>query len=456
VILLGPALGWAAEHQYRVSVNAQLSEIEVRAELVGEVGWLAARDGDASLISHLGSCAGDSLSTRRDRIAVNGFKCLRYRHPLQTTTDPRSPRVADGVVVSTPSQWLWTPPLAAGDRIRVELALPAAVNASVPWRSRGDSSFELSASPESSRATVVFGRFQQHVIKVRGAQLRVALVDGPAQTLDSEKILAWLRVAAADVADVYGRFPNPAPQVIVQPSGPRGPGGWGGESAVPFGYVIRDGGEAVRFFVDAGRPLHDYLGDWTATHEFGHLLLPYIRSRDKWISEGFASYYQNVLLARRGVYTEQDAWRRLHRSFEKARSIRNPPRLSRMSDRPFWEMRMLIYWSGAAIALLADAELRRLSNSEESLDTVLARLQACCLPSDRPWSGEEFFAKLDELSRYPVFEDLYRRHAYGRGMPPLEDLYTRLGVVSTSSSTVRLTDEAVDAAVRSAIMQTST
>jgi predicted metalloprotease with PDZ domain len=115
---------------------------------------------------------------------------------------------------------------------------------------------------------------------------------------------------------------------------------------------------------------------------------------------------------------------------------------------------MLIYWSGAAIALMADAELRRLSDSAESLDTVLARLQACCLPSERSWSGEEFFAKLDELSKYPVFEDLYRRYAHNRGMPPLDDLYNRLGVVSTGASTVRLSDKATDAKVRMAIMGT--
>lgn len=40
--------------------------------------------------------------------------------------------------------------------------------------------------------------------------------------------------------------------------------------------------------------------DWTATHELSHMLLPYVASRDRWLSESLASYYQNVLRARDG------------------------------------------------------------------------------------------------------------------------------------------------------------
>ena len=48
--------------------------------------------------------------------------------------------------------------------------------------------------------------------------------------------------------------------------------------------------------VDASASSRDLRTDWTASHEFAHLLLPYVS--DKWVSEGVASYYQNVLQAR--------------------------------------------------------------------------------------------------------------------------------------------------------------
>ena len=60
--------------------------------------------------------------------------------------------------------------------------------------------------------------------------------------------------------------------------------------------------------------------------------------------------------------------------------------------------RMKVYWSGAALALMADVTLRERSGGEESLDTVLKRFQECCLPSKDVWTGPEFFARLDTLT----------------------------------------------------------
>jgi hypothetical protein len=261
-------------------------------------------------------------------------------------------------------------------------------------------------------------------------------------------MLSWLGTSIADVTSVGGRFPSPGAQVIVQPVPS------GGRSAVPFGYVIRDGGETVRFFVDASRPLEDLNGDWTATHEFAHLLLPYVRSREKWISEGFASYYQNVLLARRGIYSPLEAWQRLHRAFTQADAVANPPLLSRIDERPFRDMRMLIYWSGAAMALMADVRLRELSDGGETLDSVLSRLATCCLPSAKTWRGEELFSRLDSLSAHPVFLPLYREYVKSEGMPDLRRLYADLGLLS-SGSELRLRDDARLASIRTAIMQGS-
>ena len=114
---------------------------------------------------------------------------------------------------------------------------------------------------------------------------------------------------------------------------------------------------------------------------------------------------------------------------------------------------MLIYWSGAAIALLADVELRERSDGRESLDTVLARLQDCCLPSRRVWRGERLFAKLDELSHFPVFEALYAQHAGAAGMPDFQAAFAGLGVVAASGEGApRLDDAAPQAWIRRAIM----
>ncbi|MCZ6643963.1 MAG: hypothetical protein O7F71_20495 [Gammaproteobacteria bacterium] len=440
----------AAEHHYRLSLDETLDHISIEARLAPGFSVLTARNGDTEKLASLTDCNGERVRTRRSSIRLTTDQsCVRYEYPLRVRGRQQRVKLAADVLITSPSEWLWIPTLEEGDRVLIELDTPETLHVSTPWQTIDSGAFVLHPSPQSSRSNVILGNFRERTIPLPQAELRVALLDGLTKPLNEDKILSWLDAAAQDVAGVYGRFPNPSLQVIVIPSGPGRRGGSG--SPVPFGHVIRDGGEAVRFFVNADKSLDDYLGDWTATHEFAHLLLPYIESSQKWISEGFASYYQNVLLARRGVYSEEDAWRRLNRSFNRANEIDDPPSPNDTGDHPFWEVRMLVYWSGAAIALLADVELREMSHGKESLDTVLGRLQSCCLPSQRQWGGREFFFKLDELSKTKVFSRLYEEHADSSGMPDLAELCRRLGIKPVGDR-VQLLDNAPLVDIRRSIM----
>lgn len=179
--------------------------------------------------------------------------------------------------------------------------------------------------------------------------------------------------------------------------------------------------------------------DWTATHEFSHLLLPRISWRQKWISEGFASYYQNVLMARTGQYTPAQAIRMLSEGFARGRGSRPELSPNEAAEEGVRQARYKIYWSGAAIALLADIKLRERTSGKESLDTVLGRFQLCCLATRKRWSGIEFFTRLDSLLESPVFMPLYRQHANTRGFPKTDGalgktlVRERIFAVSTST-----------------------
>ena len=230
----------------------------------------------------------------------------------------------------------------------------------------------------------------------------------------SRDLIDWIDHVADQVSMPYGRFPIAAPRVIIIPT-KKSP--WSGDSPVPFGRVTRRGGETIELYVDVDRPIADMYADWTATHEFSHLLLPRINWRQKWISEGFASYYQNVLMARAGQYTQEQAIRKLSEGFDRGRGSRPELSINQAAEEGVREARYKIYWSGAAIALLADLRLRGRSGGKESLDTVLGRFQECCLPSKKYWSGVQFFTKLDSLIDEPVFMPLYREHANAPGFP---------------------------------------
>ena len=220
------------------------------------------------------------------------------------------------------------------------------------------------------------------------------------------------------------------------------------DSPVPFGRVIRDGGETIELFINENRPIEDYYGHWTATHEFTHLMTPYITSRHRWVSEGFAQYYQNLLLARAGHYSEQRAWQELYEGFQRGRGSAVDRTPNEVANGSWRGGTMRIYWTGAVVALMGDVELRERSNGAESLDTVMQELMECCLPSDRMWSGPEFYAQLDEIAGRPVFMPLYRRYADSTAFPDAMPTLERLGVL-VENERVSFDDDAELADIRS-------
>jgi hypothetical protein len=254
------------------------------------------------------------------------------------------------------------------------------------------------------------------LISAPGATLTVRFAEG-VDDATSRNLVDWLDHVADQVSMPYGRFPIPAALVVVVPTRGRPRGD---DSPVSFGRVTRRGGEKVELFVDVDRPIEEMYADWTATHEFSHLLLPQISWQQKWISEGFASYYQNVLMARAGRYSQDEAIRRLSEGFDRGRGSRPELSPNQAAEEGVRRARYKIYWSGAAIALLADLRLRGRGGAE-SLDSVLGRFQQCCLPSKKYWSGVQFFQKLDSLIDEPVFMPLYEQHANTPGFPRTDE-----------------------------------
>lgn len=455
LLLLAAAAAAAAPavHEYRVSVDRDLATIEVDAHFAAPVDTITARSSDAGrYLRDFVNCDRDPQIRMRNHrmiLPADGIRCMRYSVDLRAASrDERHNRsLADGNLIASPSKWLWRPEITDASGIRLRFDLPEGVRVAVPWQpvEGAADTYRIAKSPESADAPAVFGRFEYRELDVPGATLRVSLVQ--AQTpMNDEAILRWVRAAATDVSLAYGRFPNPSPQVVVIPVAD----GMRGNSAVPFGRVVRDGGETVELYVNQERQLEAFLDDWTATHEFSHLMLPYVSRSHRWISEGFAQYYQNVLLARAGAYDERRAWQKLYEGFERGRLSRPELSPNDAAARRSRGTRMKVYWSGAALALMADVELREHTNGRETLDDVLSRLQSCCLPSDRAWSGTELFTTLDSLAAKPVFMPLYHRYANTSGFPDTAPLFSRLGL-AVHDGRIEIRRRAALTGIRSAI-----
>ncbi len=377
VALVTAASSHATEHQYTVRFDGDLDELHVEAVFATPVDEMRVRSREGGrFLKRASDCENDRSYAKRGRhleIPPAGTTCVAYVVDLRSAAadERRNDTLASGNIVVPPAVWLWRPPLGNGARLVLRFEPEDGMRASLPWPVRDDGRFEMRRTPRNAQAMAAFGHFKYFTRELPGSTLRIAVMQ-PRERIDSGALADWVHETAANVSLAYGRFPDPSPHVVVLPVGRSG---WGGDSPVPYGRVVRDGGQAVELLVDERRPIADFRDDWTATHEFTHLMLPLVNRQHRWITEGFAQYYQNVLLARAGQYDERRAWQNLYEGFE--RGLNSRPELSpnEAGGAGVRAATMKIYWSGAILALKADVELRRRSNGHDSLDAALERLR---------------------------------------------------------------------------------
>jgi hypothetical protein len=446
-------------HRYAVSINDELTRLAVKACFDGPPpDQLVAESLDASvaLIGVWNEQTGKEIqpSGSIPLKTVGDDGCVRYEvdvsRPIKRhdRTGGKVRRVGSDVAVSM-GLWLWRPErLDQDEDVELVFELPAAIAVSVPWSQvdgRDQPTFRLGRTPADWPAWSAFGHFTVRKAEVAGSQLRIAILDG-SPAVDQEEIGAWVIDAAEMVGGLYGRFPYAHAQVLVVPNARV-------REPTPWAFVTRSGGPAVHFVINQRRPISEFYDDWTAAHEFSHLFLPYVSSKEAWVSEGLATYYQNVLRARAGRLTEQRAWQNLHAGFGRGRREAAELTLSEATRRMYRSrLFMKVYWSGTAIMLLADVRLRQLSDGAQSLDTALAALNWCCLEPQREWRARELFAKLDELTGTEVFTTLLNEYEDSERFPDLSTTYSELGLESYGRRSVRLVSDAPYAGLRQAIM----
>ncbi len=261
------------------------------------------------------------------------------------------------------------------------------------------------------------------------------------------QLIAWIKHARKALRLVYGKLPVEDFITIIKASN-------GGKSAVPWGEVNRYSPPEVTLVVNMKSSLEALKADWTIYHEFSHLLIPYDAADARWFSEGLASYYQNIIQARVGMFDEKNLWQKLYDGFERGNKQQKyaHQRLNYLSDH-ISENRnyMRIYWSGALYWLKADIALRTLTTNTAkpySLDLALEQLQACCF--DRYLSASEIVQKLDELSGSEIFSALFREFSASYAIPDYLTPLHSLGV-EVISDQVTLNNQAKLSSHRRAI-----
>lgn len=390
--------------------------------------------------------SGNGYSERLPRLPDNA--CIEWRTEFASAIKKKDYRLIlqrGKDLEMSANLWFWKGPRSRD--LLVDIKLPAGVAFSTPWPEVGEVNGKYRYRPDKTSSNwesrLAIGHFEINYIEVPGARIRLAAI-GELSVSQQQKISSWIEETVTTVTSVNGHFPQPQPQVLVIPIGAR-------KRPVVMAQVLRGGGLAAEFYIDETRPLHEFTGDWKATHEFSHMLVPYISSRDRWLSEGLASYYQNVLRARNGRLTETEAWQQLYEGFKRGENGTHGGSLAQ-ATRSGWRSTMRVYWSGAALMLMADMRLRETSGGRQSLDTALKSLSNCCMDNGKTWRARDMFRQLDQLTRTKIFSQLYDEYVLDENFPDMHPTWQSLGI-NTRHDRVSLYEDAPLASVRSAIMK---
>lgn len=323
-------------------------------------------------------------------------------------------------------EWFWVPDeWRANDTIRVEFEIPDGLSVSVPWEpipgQAGNSAttdrFLARPAMLYKRSTVLFGRIQLEEVKLPGGTLNFAVATKRKKIKD--RYVAWTTRIARTIIHEFGRMPLPSTQVVVIPT-------WSGNGSVPWGNVQRGNASGLYLVPNNGASMAELVEDWTLYHEFTHLFHPFLGSEGRWVAEGFASYYQNVLRAKAGVITAEYAWERMVAGF--ARGEQQTRRGRTVVNGGL----MRTYWTGAVMALSLDIRLRRQSGT--TLGNVLGEFSKCCLPASRTWRPLRFMQKLDEISDTKMFTDIYREYSSGMDFPKYNNILRSLNIDNSAGA----------------------
>jgi hypothetical protein len=251
----------------------------------------------------------------------------------------------------------------------------------------------------------------------------------------------WAEEAARATVLPSGRFPLREARVEVREIDSRS------SSAVPWGQTSRDDNISVLLYVRRDATYAQLRADWTAVHEFSHLAHPYLGERGRWLAEGLASYHQNVLRARAGLLTSDEAWQRLDAGFRRGEAAGGGPTLDAMGRQRGGTMR--VYWAGAAYWLEMDLALRR--DHGTTLQDVLDRYAQCCLDGTAHVKPDEFVAALDRAAGVALFAPRFRVYADSTEFPSLAESYREVGVEREGEG-LKFSDATAPRLLRAAIM----
>lgn len=230
---------------------------------------------------------------------------------------------------------------------------------------------------------------------------------------EQREVKEWISQVHTGLTRLLGPSPNPYELHFKKYSSRSSPVPW---ARTAKGWPMR-----VNFYVDMSYSPEQFRADWTAAHELSHMLFPYV-GRDRWFSEGLASYLQNQVMYAAGHISWEEVMARYAERFARVKRSRVPPewsvlehndRLREHGDYP------RLYWGGAAYFGLVDKALWQTQRMR--FVDVVRQYTVCCYRRGGV-NAMDMIKTFDQISESRVFSQIYRASMMTEGPPETTEL----------------------------------
>lgn len=274
-------------------------------------------------------------------------------------------------------------------------------------------------------------------IQIDKAQLNVVIRD---VVLLSKKdlLLEWVGYSAQAVHHYYGRFPVDNVRINMEVTD---------GNRVRFGQAF--GGESPQLRIVVGEDVTPEVlrRDWIMVHEMVHLAMADVPRNQRWLLEGLATYVESIARAQLGHLSEEFVWNgfvsRMHQGL--------PANGDKGLDyTPTWGR---TYWGGAMFCMLADVEIRKLSNNQKSLRDALRGILNDGYSMKASANALQIFESGDRATGYPVLVNLYKKMRAKATPETLDPFWETMGLSLQNGGEVVYNDAAKYAFVRQQILK---
>ena len=247
---------------------------------------------------------------------------------------------------------------------------------------------------------------------IDGSQLNISIRD---RVLLSKKdpLLEWIKYSAQTVHQYYGQFPVDNLDINLNVSG---------GFAVRFGQAF--GGESPRLRIVVGEDINQTMlrKDWIMVHEMVHLAMANVPRSNRWLLEGLATYVESIARAQQGQLSEDFVWNGFINRMPQGLPTEGDAGLDYT---PTWGR---TYWGGAMFCLLADIEIRKLTDNRMSLQDALRGILKDGYSMQADTTAMQVFKAGDAATGVPVLVSLYEKMRADPAPVDLGALWASLGV----------------------------